>query len=890
MLKKAAKILLIVLGLAVLAGLIAFLTINRGWPWWVGATIMAGILALAVGLFFLKRYYMRRREKKFVRRIVELDEAAIKTAPLHERQQLIDLQQHWKESIDLLHGSYLRKKGNPLYVLPWYLMIGESGTGKTSAINNAKLSSPLTEMGLSLPSETGRKGQIASTRNCDWWFFREAIILDSAGRYTIPIDEAKDRDEWEKFLALLARYRRREPLNGLIVSVSAADLITANPDKLRVDGQNIRKRIDQLMRVVGAKFPVYLLVTKMDLVYGFMDFFETLPEDEMAQAMGCMNRSLNPYWHEFLERAWDNISQNLRDLRLTFVSRLRAGSPACLMFPNEFDRLKDGLSQFSKAVFEENPYQETPLLRGLYFSSAAQVGSPQSELADFFQSALKEEGAGKKERCLFLVDFFKKILPGDRSLFRPIREFVSWRRVTNSAALMAWLLICLFICGLLTMSFVHNRMVINKFRTEFARLPVWSNDAADDLYFLEKLRLEILDMERANSYWFIPRLGLTESRELEAAMKGKYTRLFHESMEARFDLDLLRKVSEIGPQTSEDEVASYITYVVARINVLKGYERSGKTSPAEVFKRSAVDVLVSLYPNTPPDIASLYADDYYAYLTWRDDKRNSRAKLEVFLGALLALQRNTVDLKWLVNKWIPDASPVTVAEFWGDPVSRTLGKQVIVPGAYTNSGRKHIDSFIAMIETASPDAAIFAKKKAEFWSWYRDQYLKSWSSFVRHFNEGEIALETEGRQRDAAVLMTTDHNPYFRLVERIADETAWISTDQTPPWLAMFIEFNEVQKSSRSESKKTEVSLLDKVSGEKRKLVQEIKADVDQKSLDALNERAKMVKVWQDYIASLDKILPLATSQEVGFRMASDFFTLPSDATQQSRLHDPCGL
>ncbi len=882
MLKKTVKILLIILGVAVLAGLIALPVYYRGWPWWIGATIMAGILALVTGLFFVKRYYMRRREKKFVRRIVELDEAAIKNSPVYERQQLVDLQQHWKESVEVLHDSYLRKKGNPLYVLPWYLIIGESGAGKTTAINNARLSSPLTEMGRTTLTETGRKGQIAATRNCDWWFFKEAIILDSAGRYTIPVDEARDRDEWERFLALLAKYRRREPLNGLIVSVCAEDLKAANADKLRQDGQNIRKRIDQLMRVVGAKFPVYVLVTKMDLVYGFTEFFDALPESELSQAMGCVNQSFNPYWNEFLNGAWEEIAKRLRDLRFTFVSRRQAGSPPSLMFPAEFDNLKQGLTQFSQAVFEENPYQETPLFRGLYFSSALQVGSPQSDLLDYIHSAIGSEEPERKHKCLFLIDFFKNILPGDRSLFRPIREFVRWRRVTNSAALMAWLLICLFFCGLLTMSFVDNRMVVNRFKTEFQRLPAWSNEIGADLYFLEKLRIECSDMERANNYWFIPRLGLTESRELEAAMKRKYVDLFHDNVETRFDAETLSHVSRITVNTPEDEVAQYITFAVARINVLSEYERSGKTSPAEVFKRSAADLLVALYPTMPQDIAALYAEDYYAYLAWRGDKENGEAKLKVFLDALLDLQRNTVDLKWLVKKWIPDAPSVTIKEFWGTPVSRTLREQVEVPGAFTNSGRKHIESFIAMIESASPDKNVFAKKKADFWSWYQEEYLKSWSEFTRHFDDGELTLKTPGSRRDTAVLMTTDHNPYFRLFERVADETAWIRSDQAPPWLALMTEFNDVQKMARKESEKSRGTLREKIAGQKQKITEEFKTQVDQKSLDALNEREKMLKAWQDYVGSLDKVTPLAISKEVGFRMASDFFTLPAEMTQQS--------
>ena len=60
-----------------------------------------------------------------------------------ERDDLKELQDRWKEAIEALQASHLRKHGNPLYVLPWYMVIGESGSGKTTAISSARLSSPL---------------------------------------------------------------------------------------------------------------------------------------------------------------------------------------------------------------------------------------------------------------------------------------------------------------------------------------------------------------------------------------------------------------------------------------------------------------------------------------------------------------------------------------------------------------------------------------------------------------------------------------------------------------------------------------------------------------------------------------------------------------------------
>ncbi|MEA1936206.1 MAG: type VI secretion protein IcmF/TssM N-terminal domain-containing protein [Thermodesulfobacteriota bacterium] len=333
-----------------------------------------------MGILFLKKYFFRRREKRFVRQIIAQDDSAIEGAPVHERQKLKDLQARWQESINLMKGSYLKKRGNPLYVLPWYLVIGETGAGKTTAVKSSRLTSPLTEVA----STQG----ISSTKNCDWWFFEEAIILDTAGRYTIPIDEGPDKEEWEKFLTLLVKYRKREPINGLIVVVSTDKIMDVDHDVLVEEGQSIRKRIDALMRVLGARFPVYLLVTKADLISGMIDFSSLLPEGILNQAMGHLNESLTNNCEEFLEETMHAVSERLKNIRLELINTNKSINPNVFIFPDEFDRLQPGLQAFVKGAFKESTYQETPLLRGIFFSSGRQGDTPHPA---FFQDFLMKE-------------------------------------------------------------------------------------------------------------------------------------------------------------------------------------------------------------------------------------------------------------------------------------------------------------------------------------------------------------------------------------------------------------------------------------------------------------------------------------------------------------------
>ena len=297
-----------------------------------------------------------------------------------ERDRFQELQDRWKEAVGALKRSHLKKYGNPLYVLPWYMVIGESGSGKTTAIQSAHLSSPF--------AEVSRTSGISGTRNCDWWFFEQAILIDTAGRYAIPVDDGRDKQEWQKFLALLVKFRKREPLNGLVVTIPADKLQGSAPAVLEDDGKSIRRRVDELMRVLGAKFPVYVMVTKCDLIQGMSSFCDHLSETGLNQAMGVGNQNLSTDINAFLNHIIRSIAERLKDYRLLILhksmpavgpSPSRHGiDPEPLLFPEEFERLKPGLSAFIKGAFQENPYQETPILRGIYFSSGRQEGTPYS--------------------------------------------------------------------------------------------------------------------------------------------------------------------------------------------------------------------------------------------------------------------------------------------------------------------------------------------------------------------------------------------------------------------------------------------------------------------------------------------------------------------------------
>eukprot|EP01034_Spumella_vulgaris_P032153 gene32153-39709_t len=172
--------------------------------------------------------------------------------------------------------------GGGLYQLPWYMFVGAPGSGKTTALVHSGLKFPLSDT-----HGKGAIGGVGGTRNCDWWFTDEAVLLDTAGRYTTQDSYTEvDQAAWKGFLQLLRKHRRRRPINGVIVALSVADLLQQGEGQRRVQALAIRARIKELHEELGIRFPVYVIVTKCDLLAGFVEFFDNLGRDERTQVWG----------------------------------------------------------------------------------------------------------------------------------------------------------------------------------------------------------------------------------------------------------------------------------------------------------------------------------------------------------------------------------------------------------------------------------------------------------------------------------------------------------------------------------------------------------------------------------------------------------------------------
>jgi len=284
-----------------------------------------------------------------------------------------------------------------VHELPWYVFIGAPGSGKTTALVNSGLKFPLKAAG-SDPALAG----VGGTRNCDWWFTEDAVLLDTAGRYTTQESDLEaDAAAWLGFLDLIKRFRPRRPLNGALVTLSVSDLMLWNEEERKRYAWHVRARVAELYERLGVRFPVYLLVTKSDLLAGFMEMFGELDAAARVRVWGAtFSHAADGF---VLGSPGQRFAEDFRALETRLygemLERLQEESDlqrraAIYRFPQEFHGLGPLIEQFLDTAFIGVPDAPEPMLRGIYFTSGTQEGSPIDRVLGTLARSFKLERPG----------------------------------------------------------------------------------------------------------------------------------------------------------------------------------------------------------------------------------------------------------------------------------------------------------------------------------------------------------------------------------------------------------------------------------------------------------------------------------------------------------------
>jgi type VI secretion system protein ImpL len=692
-------------------------------------------------------------------------------------------------------------KGAGLYDFPWYAIIGPPGAGKTTALLNSGLRFPLAER-----HGAGALSGVGGTRNCDWWFTDNAVILDTAGRYTTQ-DSAADIDKagWQNFLRLLKETRPRQPLNGVLLVFGLTDLLNLPAAERTAHARAVRTRLIELQEAFGVRLPVYLLFTKLDLLAGFADHFDDLDREAREQVLGFTfpldesGRGDAPWrsFAEYFDRLLARLDARLPE-RLHVESDL-ARRASSFGFPAQFASLKAPVGELIAEAFDDSRFAQRPMLRGVYFASATQDGTPIDRLMGALSARFGTPRAAvapqqNTGRGYFLRRLFESVVFNEAGLVGRNPAAEKNRTLLRTAGFAASAVVALGLIGAWTWSFLGNRSLIDRTAEAVqateddlrraAALPL-SGDPMPVLPTLDRLRaLPSGFADTAAETQLAPGLGLAQQQRLSVTTQGIYRRALTNLLLPRL---ATRAQERLAQRVADPEFA---------FAALKTYLMLG--DPGNLDPAWLADWFATEWVGLPSDrreallghLSALTAEPWAGFDLDQGliaDARQNIARLSPAQRALRTLADNR-DVRALPPWRVIDNAGPQAAQGLTRKTGRPLTEGV--PGLYTRRGywtvlvpnipravrQTAADSWV--LNTDAPGAADQAQISREILGVYAENYIRAWEDLLN-----DVTLTQPPNLRataDLLLIVSGSTSPFAQFYRAAARETR-LSEIMLPP-------------------------------------------------------------------------------------------------------------
>jgi type VI secretion system protein ImpL len=450
--------------------------------------LIAIFLLLAGTAIFLYLVIRRSRKVSFV------PDASVKPDADTKEPSAIEFLQHasnvqlrasFRRALRVLK-TYVTGR-NYRYRAPWYLLAGESRSGKTSLLNFNGLNESVKDL-------TDK-----NDHQLNWYFFDEGVVLDVAGDFVLRNDGTASHRGWNTILRLLQKHRPQRPLDGLVLAIPCTDLVSDDlthkrRSELEQKANRLYKKLWQAQKILGMRLPVYVVVTNCDEITGFTSFCRQLPKKLHTQMFGWSNPSMveTAYKPELVREAFESLHNHLSWLQFEIFAERDEIEDAddLFLFPSTIQSMRESISVYLDCLFKQSAYHESYIFRGLYYSGEAEVETnallqpePPIELPATVATLETFTPAAPERKPIFLADLFKEKIFSESSLAQPIRRIALSRNRTALAAQVLSLLILLVGGGGIAVSY-------NGLASQEEQLYRFLTEEESDLKKIEAYRLE----------------------------------------------------------------------------------------------------------------------------------------------------------------------------------------------------------------------------------------------------------------------------------------------------------------------------------------------------------------------------------------------------------------
>lgn len=763
--KTFFKILLYILVWSLISGVVIGVTVMAGGELMTGVNYAIGVFVAWLLFLAIRKAVLYYRAKQKVESLVNVEEGEKK--PIFSFNFSIEkspLQKNFSQMAKLLRNSYLKVHGDPMYVLPWYLVVGQENSGKSYLLEQANLASPTIDL----------EGLDKTDNDINWKLYNQAIAIDVPGHYIAQSSDNPNNAKWQQLLSLLKKHRAKEPINGVVVTLSMEHLLSENSQLLIEKAIESRRGIEQLMQELHVQVPVYVVITHTDLMPGFNQWVNTLQPASLNQPMGEVNNEgLNA--SAFVNHTISGISERIKQLMLNAIKDNEV-SPELLLLPNQIEKLERQLEVFCESLFQNNPYQKTPFFRSLYFTGKN------------FSNDLQNGTQG-----LFSQTLLSNILPEERDMVSSIGRSERIARNQKLGKAFAWNSVFAIVLFSLYYSYSNDSDILNDAVNNNSGSFEESIQLSANVRTLYDYRDMVLRLEEHS---WVPWMGYSETPEFITKLQG----LFAERVNARivektdqfFVRELAKRFTQ-GSDMSEEKIVAFISTLVRRINIIDAFVAGEDvTLLPPPYSESDAD----FFGIQDADIVAQLNTLYIQSLHWSTNLADIRQEAKLMDEQLNDILVKSKDLaKWLIpwaNK-VAGSAEVKISDFWSMGTGQMLADTVIT-GAYTIEGKETIDQFIAQIKQTNRYNDILAEILPGFEDEYKKQYLAQWEAFSNNFAKGTERLNSRNEWLTVINNLSTGRNVYFNALNLVNTQIAPYKDDaELPEWATMAIYYEDMR-------------------------------------------------------------------------------------------------
>lgn len=328
----------------------------------------------------------------------------------------------------------IRKAHRKIYDMPWYVILGEPKSGKSTLLENS-------DAGF-LSSASGNEPGGAETLPLRCWLGARSYFLDVSGKVFFDRWLEDSSAEWTHFVRLLTKHHRKMPLNGIILVIPADALLADSVQLTRQKLDLIAAELQQLLVCTGLKLSCQVVITKMDMLTGFREYCHNMDPELRNAVFGWENSNLRgtyerkdfaAYFDQMHKTLGSAVGGNLLnpeffrqsddDLRINSAGKI-------YLFPESFYSLKEKLMLYLDSLFGEANWHGASQLKlsGVFFTSSRDQGITFSKtFAELNSKKMSECPIIDKEHtepAFFSKNFFMeqihRILP---PVFVPRKQF-----------------------------------------------------------------------------------------------------------------------------------------------------------------------------------------------------------------------------------------------------------------------------------------------------------------------------------------------------------------------------------------------------------------------------------------------------------------------------------